>query len=214
MLKHKYSDFAIRCTMANLSGRHLNLRLNEMIIFLCVTLWKCSTRWFWHVYSSRIRMFKLSLSKIISCMQLMLDVYLFKVFIANPPCGFHVCVKIHTVVLEAGGISSTLNTLDPFGSRSWNFPNIASELRLDFDRCSQVPLSANAYNYNRQSTYIFMPLSWAYECPVKGMLGVLIEPGVNYNKWLRNSIIYNYSHTWLSHTALEKFSQKFGNYVS
>ena len=34
MLEHKYSDYGIRCTTANLSGRHLNLRCNEIIISL------------------------------------------------------------------------------------------------------------------------------------------------------------------------------------
>ena len=43
-----------------------------------------------------------------------------KVFITNPPFhgGFHVCVKIQAVVLVDGGISSAVNTLDPFWLRS------------------------------------------------------------------------------------------------
>ena len=85
----------------------------------------------------------------------MLGVYIFsEMFIENPPGGFNVNVKIYIVVIEAGGISSALNPLDPFWSRSWKFPNIASELRLDIDRCSQVQLSANVYNYNRRSTLL------------------------------------------------------------
>ena len=62
-------------------------------------------------------------------------------------CWFNVYVKIHTVVIGA-------DTLNPFWSTSWKFTNIASESRLDIDRCLQVPLSANAYNCNRRSTVL------------------------------------------------------------
>ena len=34
MLEHKYSDFGIRCSMAYISGRHLYLHRNEIIISL------------------------------------------------------------------------------------------------------------------------------------------------------------------------------------
>ena len=74
----------------------------------------------------------------------------------KPPCGINLCVKIHTVVLEAVGISSALNTPNPLWSRSWKFPNIASEWRLDINRWPQVPLSADAY---RRSTLLLCP--WA-----------------------------------------------------
>ena len=58
--------------------------------------------------------FKLTLSKVFGCMQLMLGIYLYsEMFIANPPCGFTVYVKIHTVIIEADGILSALNTLGP-----------------------------------------------------------------------------------------------------
>ena len=125
------------------------------------------------------------------------SVYTFfsEVFIANPPCGFNVRVQIHPVVIEAGGVSSALNALEPIWLRSWEFPNIAPELRLNIDRCSYVPLSAHAHNYNRRSTLLLtMHLSWACGCPVKGMLGILKEPGLqNCYWWLRNSIIYSTS---------------------
>ena len=125
------------------------------------------------------------------------SVYTFfrEVFIANHPFGFDMSVKIHTVVLSAGGLSSALNTLDPFWSRSWKFPNIASELRMTWYRslltsatfCQCVQLQP--YNIT------IMPLSWAYGCHVKEhTLGVLIEAGLqNCKKCLRNSIMYSTS---------------------
>ena len=145
MLERKYSDFGIRYTMAYSSGRHLNMRDDSgMFIFLkfCVGCLSSPYQKYSDVFSS--------------C-----SVYTFfsEMFIENPPGGFNVNVKIHTIVIEAGGISSALNPLDPFWSRSWKFPNIASELRLDIDRCSQVQLSANAYNYNRRSTLLLC--TWA-----------------------------------------------------
>ena len=97
-------------------------------------------------------------------------------------------VKIHIVVIEAGGISSALNTLDPFWSRSWKFPNIASELRVDIDHCSQVPLSANAYNCNRRSTLLSYALELRIQMPYKRHARHL-----GLQKWLCNSIIYSTS---------------------
>ena len=137
MLEHTFSDFGIRYTMANLSGLHLNLRCTGILISLFVTLWKCSTRWFWHVYISRIPfvVFKLSLSKVSWCMQLMLGIYPFQ-------------WSVHS---EPHPPPPTIN--------------------IDI-----------------------MPLSWAYESPVKGTPDVSIEPGLqNCNRWLRNSIIYSTS---------------------
>ena len=104
MLESKYSDFGMRCTMAYLSGRHLNLRDDsDMFIFLEFRLGCFSSPY--QKYSNVCR----------SC-----SVYTFlsEMFIANHPCGFNVYVKIHTVVIEAGGISSALNTRDPLWSRS------------------------------------------------------------------------------------------------
>ena len=87
MLEHTFSDLGIRCTVANLSGRHLNPCCNDVFISLFVTLWKCSARWFWHVYISRITfgVFKLSLSKISWCMQVILGIYLFQWSVHGDP---------------------------------------------------------------------------------------------------------------------------------
>ena len=77
MLEHKYLDFGIRCTMANLSDHHLNLRCNDIII---------SLRYFMKVPHKMILtlsripfwVFKLSRAKLFWYMQLVLNVYLFQ----------------------------------------------------------------------------------------------------------------------------------------
>ena len=146
-------------------------------------------RWFWHVDISRIpfRVLKLALSKVFWCMKLMLGVYLFsEVFIANPP-WFNVCVKIHTVVIEAGSIDwicvgQNLKTKSYKYCLRVNTRYRSLFTSATFCQCLQL---------QRVINFAIMPLSWAYGCPVKG---TLIEPGLqNCNRWLNNSIRYSTS---------------------
>ena len=64
-----------------------------------------------------------------------------------------------------GGILSFLNAPGPFWSRSWKFPNIASQLRLDVDRCPQVyflPMRTTATD--NQHCYYALELSIRMPC--------------------------------------------------
>ena len=161
--------------MANLSGRHLNLRCNEIIISLFVTLWKCSTRWFWHVYISRIPfgVFKLSLSKVSWCVQLMLGVYLFQWSVHSEPSLWIYCVSQNAHRSPWGW----WYTISPYYRGS-----VLVQILKVSKHCLKIKTHQPAINI------AIMPLSWVYECPV------LIQPGLqNCNKWLRNSIIYSTS---------------------
>ena len=100
MLERKYSDFGIRYTMAYLSGRHLNMRVDTgMFIFLEFRFRRLSSP---HVKYSDV------------CGSCSVYTFCSEMSIENLPGGFNVNVKIHTGVIEAGGISSALDTLDPF----------------------------------------------------------------------------------------------------
>ena len=95
MLEHTFSDFGIRYSLANLSGRHLNLRCNEIIIFLRYFMKVLNDSGMFIFLEFRLGCLSSPYQKYLGVCSFS-SVYTFfsEVFIANPPC---VCIKIHTV---------------------------------------------------------------------------------------------------------------------
>ena len=90
------------------------------------------------------------------------SVYTFfsEVFIANSPCVY---VKIHTIILEAGGIQSALNAVDPFWSRSClriktRYRSLLTSATFcQHDQCSGTITTSDQHYYHPLELSIQMP---------------------------------------------------------
>ena len=164
--------------------------------FLLVTLWKCSTRWFWRYISSiPFQMFKLSLSKVFWCMQLMLGVYLFQWIVHREPSLWIWCVCENThrnpwgwwYTISPQNTGSVLVKILKVSKHCLRIKTWYRSLLTSATFCQCVQLQP-AINIT------IIPLSWAYGCHLKGHARSLNRIwSQNCNKWLRNSIIYSTS---------------------
>ena len=78
--------------------------------------------------------------------------------------------------------------------RLWCLSSPYQKYRGVCSSCSAYTFFNEVFIANPTINIDIMPLSWAYESPVKGTPDVSIEPGLqNCNRWLRNSIIYSTS---------------------